>query len=158
MPANEVEFLLNPQTLAAQSGDPTLVLIDTRPAAEYWAGHLEGARHFDPFPFHHSDTGEAGMNEFRGQLAWIFSALGITSRQTVVFYENESGMRATRGAWLLEFMGHESVRLLDGGLNQMAGAELVSTPITVTPSNFQGNPQAGVLATFPHVANHLGDH
>src|SRR5579875_1884364 len=107
---------------------PGVVLVDTRPAADYWAGHLAGARHFDPFPFHHSGTGEAGMNEFRSQLAWIFSALGITGGETVVFYESESGMRAARGAWLLEYMGHPSLRILDGGLNQITDAELVTTP------------------------------
>jgi thiosulfate/3-mercaptopyruvate sulfurtransferase len=154
MPASDVEFLINAQWLTARSA--AVVLIDTRPAAEYWTGHLEGARHFDPFPFHHSDTGDAGMNEFNGQLAWIFSALGITGRETVVFYENESGMRATRGAWLLEYMGHPSVRMLDGGLNRMPDAKLVTTPVAVTPSNFQGTPQAGALATYRYVADHLG--
>ena len=83
-----------------------VVLIDTRAPADYWAGHLEGALNFDPFPFHHSDTSEAGLREFRGQLEWIFSALGITGDETVVFYENDSGMRATRGAWALDYMGH----------------------------------------------------
>jgi thiosulfate/3-mercaptopyruvate sulfurtransferase len=151
-----VDLLVGPEWLADRCGDPAVALIDTRPPAEYWAGHLERARHFDPFPFHHSDTGDAAMNEVRGQLAWIFSALGITGSETVVFYENESGMRATRGAWLLEYMGHPSVRMLDGGLNQMAGKKLVTTSITVTPSNFQGAPQAGALATYKYVADHLG--
>ena len=157
MPANELEFLIGPQWLAARSSDAAVVLIDTRPAAEYWAGHLEGARHFDPFPFHHSDTGDASMNEFRGQLAWIFSALGITGRETVVFYESDSGMRATRGGWLLEYMGHPSVRMLDGGLNGLADSKLVTTSVTIAPSNFQGTPQAGALATYTYVADHLGN-
>jgi thiosulfate/3-mercaptopyruvate sulfurtransferase len=156
MSPDDVEFLIDPQWLAARSGDPTVVLIDTRPPAEYWAGHLEGARHFDPFPFHYNDTSEAGLNEFRGQLAWIFSALGITGRETVVFYENESVMRATRGAWLLEYMGHPSVRMLDGGLNRLAGTKLVTTSVTVTPSNFQGTPHADALATYKYIADRLG--
>jgi thiosulfate/3-mercaptopyruvate sulfurtransferase len=156
MPANNIEFLVDSQWLAARSGESAVVLIDTRPPAEYWAGHLEGARHFDPFPFHYSDTGDAAMNEFRGQLSWIFSALGITGRETVVFYENESGMRATRGAWLLEYMGHPSVRILDGGLDRLADSKLVTAAITVTPSNYQGTYRAGVLATYKHIADHLG--
>jgi thiosulfate/3-mercaptopyruvate sulfurtransferase len=156
MPANDVELLIDSQWLAARSGDPNLTLIDTRPPAEYWAGHLERARHFDPFPFHHADTGDAAMNEVRGQLAWIFSALGITGHETVVFYESESGMRATRGAWLLEYMGHPSVRMLDGGLHQMANPKLVTTAVAVTPSNFLGTPQAAALATYQYVADHLG--
>jgi thiosulfate/3-mercaptopyruvate sulfurtransferase len=157
MASNEVEFLVGPEWLLARSNDPSVVLVDTRSPAEYWKGHLDRARHFDPFPFHHSDTGDAAINEFRGQLAWIFSALGIIGRETVVFYESESGMRATRGAWLLEYMGHPSVRILDGGLHDIAAAELVTTPVTVTPGNFQGTPRAGALATCQHVTNHLGD-
>ena len=71
--------------------DAVVILIDTRPAKDFHAGHLRGARHFDPFPFHHTDTSERGIAEFDAQLQWIFSALGIGARETVVFYENESG-------------------------------------------------------------------
>src|SRR5712672_3177840 len=71
---------------------------------------------FDPFPVHHSDTSEAALREFRGQLEWIFSALGIGAGATVVCYENDSGMRATRLAWALDYMGHPAARILDGGL------------------------------------------
>jgi thiosulfate/3-mercaptopyruvate sulfurtransferase len=156
MPGNDADFLIDPQWLAAHITDPAVVFIDTRTPAEYWAGHLEGARHFDPFPFHHGDTGEAGMNDFRGQLAWIFSALGITGHETVVFYENESGMRATRGAWLLEYMGHPSVRMLDGGLQRITDKRLVTTSFAVAPSNFQSTPCADALATYQYVADHLG--
>jgi thiosulfate/3-mercaptopyruvate sulfurtransferase len=82
--------------------------------------------------------------------------LGITGRETVVFSESESGMRATRGAWLLEYMGHPSVRILDGGLNQMAEAKLVTAPTRVTTCDFQGAPRASALATYQYVADHLG--
>jgi thiosulfate/3-mercaptopyruvate sulfurtransferase len=158
MSSNDAEFLIGKDWLAAHAGDPNVVIVDTRPASEYWAGHLDGARHFDPFPFHHGDTADAAMNEVRGQLAWIFSALGIAGRETVVFYESESGMRATRGAWLLEYMGHLSVRILDGGLRQMPEPKFVTTPVTVTPTNFEGIPHPGALATYKYVADHLGHH
>ena len=69
-------YLVDADWLRAHRGDSTVVL-DTRPGAAYWSGHLDGARHFDPFPFHHSDTTEAGLRNFREQLAWIFSAIGI---------------------------------------------------------------------------------
>ncbi len=157
MAFNEHEILIHSEWLRDRLGQSGVVLVDTRPAADYWAGHLAGARHFDPFPFHHSGTGEAGMNEFRSQLAWIFSALGITGGETVVFYESESGMRAARGAWLLEYMGHPSVRILDGGLNQITDAELVTTPPIITPTKFEGTPQPDLLATYQDVVGRLGD-
>jgi thiosulfate/3-mercaptopyruvate sulfurtransferase len=74
----------------------------------------------------------------------------------VIFYENESGMRATRGAWLLEYMGHPAVRILDGGLNLLDGAQLVTAAPSITPSNFQGTPQSPALATYQYIAEHLG--
>jgi thiosulfate/3-mercaptopyruvate sulfurtransferase len=154
--SNDLELLVTAEWLAARKSDRAVVLVDTRPPADYWAGHLEGARHFDPFPFHHSDTGESSMNEFHGQLVWIFSMLGLTGRETVVFYEENSGMRATRGAWLLEYMGHPSVRILDGGLNRMAEKKLVTAPVEVVPTNFEQSLKQNALATYRHVADHLG--
>ena len=88
------KMIVDARWLGTHRSDASVVLVDTRPAEEFANGHLEGARHFDPFPFHHSDTSEAGMRQFRGQLEWIFSALGITGEETVVFYENDSGMLA----------------------------------------------------------------
>ena len=133
-----------------------VILIDTRPAKDFHAGHLRGARHFDPFPFHHKDTSERGIEEFGAQLQWIFSALGIGARETVVFYEDESGMRAARGQWALEYAGHQGSRMLDGGLKAAAGEALVTSVEKFAPSNFQLDPRAEILGTYPHLLGHLG--
>ena len=148
------EFLVDAKWLAAHRRD--VVLIDTRAPADYWAGHLEGALNFDPFPFHHSDTSEAGLREFRGQLGWIFSALGITGNETVVFYENDSGMRATRGAWALEYMGHHAVRILDGGLKLAPGEKLATSARPVQPANFQGEPREDAIASRDYIVARIG--
>jgi len=151
---NAAEFLVDAKWLGANRAN--VVLIDTRPPAEYWAGHLDGALNFDPFPFHHSDTSEAGLRNFCGQLAWIFSALGISGNETVVFYENDSGMRATRGAWALEYMGHPRVRILDGGLKLAPGEKLVTGSRPVTPANFTGTPREDAIASRDYIVQHLG--
>ena len=150
------QYLVDSGWLRANRADRDLVLIDTRPAADYWKGHLEGARHFDPFPFHHRDTSEAGLKIFRDQLTWIFSALGLTPQQTVVFYEDDSGMRATRGAWGLEYMGHPRVHVLDGGLKR-AGEPLIATAPTVTPTNFNGKPRDEAIAPLDYILAQLGN-
>jgi len=154
--SQNAEFLVDAKWLAAHRGDAAVVLVDTRPPADYWAGHLEGARHFDPFPFHHSDTSEGGLREFRGQLAWIFSALGITDKDTVVFYENDSGMRATRGAWALEYMGHPGARVLDGGLKNAGGQKLVTTVGPVSRTNFPERPREETIAPLAYIVERLG--
>lgn len=133
-----------------------LVLLDTRPPADFWNGHLMGARHFDPFPFHHSDTSEAGLREFRGQLEWIFSAIGLTGKETAVCYEDTSGMRATRLAWMLIYAGHPSVRILDGGLKAAGNPELVTTVRPFAPTNFKGNPRESELASYALIRERIG--
>jgi thiosulfate/3-mercaptopyruvate sulfurtransferase len=131
------------------------VLIDTRAAADFRAGHLAGARHFDPFPFHYPDTSERGMREFRAQLEWIFSALGITGEETLIFYENDSGMRATRGAWLAEYMGHPAVRILDGGL-KLVGTKLTTAVEPIMPSAFTASPREEIFAGYEYIVACLG--
>jgi thiosulfate/3-mercaptopyruvate sulfurtransferase len=96
------------------------------------------------------------LREFRGQLAWIFSALGITDKDTVVFYENDSGMRATRGAWSLEYMGHPGARVLDGGLKNAGGQKLGTTVAPVARTNFPERPREETIAPLAYIVERLG--
>ncbi len=155
MSESDNAFLVDAQWLRDHRDDAGLVLIDTRPAAEFHAGHLPQARHFDPFPFHHADTGEPAMRELRAQLEWIFSALGISGDETLVCYENESGMRATRVAWLAEYMGHRRVRILDGGL-KLAGAEITATVAPIAPARFTAAPRDEIFASHRYLVERLG--
>ena len=158
--AGKTGLLVDARWLREHRGDNDTdpILIDTRPAADFHAGHLSGARHFDPFPFHHTDTSARGVAEFGAQLQWIFSALGISARQTVVFYENESGMRAARGQWTLEYAGHPKARMLDGGLKAAANEseKLVASVEKFAPTDFQLSPRAEILATYPLLLEKLG--
>lgn len=140
----------------AHRGDKSVVFIDTRAAADYWTGHLRGARHFDPFPFHYSDSSDRGVREFLAQLEWIFSALGITGKETVVCYENDSGMRAARVLWLLEWMGHRRVKMLDGGLRALANEKLSTAPTAIKPTHFKGTAREEVSASSADVVARLG--
>jgi len=155
MAGEQNEILVDARWLGAHRTDRDVVLVDTRAPADFRAGHLQGARHFDPFPFHHLDTGASGMREFRAQLEWIFSALGVTGSETLVFYENDSGMRATRTAWLAEYLGHRHVRILDGGL-KLAGAELTTVVEPVTPSAFAAAPREDLFASHEYLVEQLG--
>jgi len=152
MPSDQI--LVDPKWLEVRSTDP-VTLIDARAAADYWTGHLEGARHLDPFPFHFYDTSPKGIEEFGQQIEWIFSALGITGSETVICYEDDSGMRSARAFWMLEYAGHPSVRILDGGIRAL------STPLEreaqpVTPTKFGLNRHADTLATVDQVLHRLG--
>ena len=64
MAGEQNEILVDARWLGEHRAAPDVVLVDTRAAADFRAGHLAGARHFDPFPFHHS---------------WIPASAGCTS-------------------------------------------------------------------------------
>jgi len=152
----KTELIVDARWLREHRDDTSLILVDTRPVKDFHAGHLSGARHFDPFPFHHTDTSERGIAEFGAQLQWIFSALGITGRKTVVFYENESGMRSARGQWALEYAGHPNARMLDGGLKAAAGEPLTTKVDKFAATDFELSPRAEILATYAHLLDRIG--
>lgn len=153
---SQPKLIVDAKWTRAHRGDKNVVFIDTRAADDYWAGHLRGARHFDPFPFHYSDSSERGTKEFRAQLEWVFSALGITGKETIVCYENDSGMRAARVVWLLDWMGHRRARMLDGGLRVLANEKLSTAPSALKPAHFKGAPHDAVAASSAYIVEHVG--
>ncbi len=80
--------------------DADLILVDTRRGRRITTpGILAGARHFDPFPFHHTDTSRARRRGVRRAARMdLFGARNHRRARPSCFYENESGMRAARGA------------------------------------------------------------
>ena len=155
--ASNADFLVDARWFGAHRSDANLVIVDTRAPKDFWGGHLAGARNFDPFPFHYSESSERGVNEFKDQLRWIFSTLGITTRHTVLCYENDSGMRATRVAWALEWMGHPNAKILDGGLKALAAEPLTTEVKPVAPVAYDGTPIDEASASLDYVVEHIAD-
>jgi thiosulfate/3-mercaptopyruvate sulfurtransferase len=109
------------------------VIIDTRfslgdPDAgrkAYLAGHIPGAVYLD------LDKDLSGKAQKHGgnhplpemdTLAAKLGHIGIDHDTTVVIYDEKNDMFAARCWWLLHYMGHEKVYLLDGGLTAWTDA------------------------------------
>ena len=107
-------FIVSAAELA--SGVDGAHLIDVRSGEEFASGHIAGARHFDLYGLCLNDTAEAPLNAFLWMIESLFGFHGVTDGAQVVVYDHESGERAARAVWLLDFLGHQDVRLLDGGL------------------------------------------
>jgi thiosulfate/3-mercaptopyruvate sulfurtransferase len=155
--ASNADFLVDARWFNEHRSDANLLIVDTRAPKDFWAGHLASARHFDPLPFHYSESSERGVNEFKDQLRWIFSALGITTRHAVLCYENDSGMRATRVAWALEWMGHRNAKILDGGLKALASEKLVTDVKPFAPVAYDGTPVDEVSASLGYVVDQIAN-
>jgi thiosulfate/3-mercaptopyruvate sulfurtransferase len=136
-----------------------LLLVDTRPFAEYSGGHIQGAVNIDLFQFHWIDTSLRGIRDFEHQSRILLSNMGVKKSQQVVFYDNVSGMSAARGVWLLHYFSHKRVSLLDGGLDKWKKeghpVETKTNPFVKT--NYRGRPNPKVLATADEIEKSIGE-
>jgi thiosulfate/3-mercaptopyruvate sulfurtransferase len=116
------------QQLIAAGAAPCVVdvgfdLADTQAGERAWrAGHLPGSRYL------HLDRDLAGATTgpdgvFRGRhplpqreaFAATLGRCGITPATQVVAFDAQGGMYAARLWWMLRWMGHSAVAVLDGG-------------------------------------------
>ena len=84
-------------------------------------------------------------------------ACGIGATTQVVAYDNEGGMYAARLWWLLRWLGHDLVAVLDGGLAAWKQAALPTNSAlpALTKSTFTPRPQHDMLVTVADVVNNL---
>jgi thiosulfate/3-mercaptopyruvate sulfurtransferase len=141
--------------MAEDSNNKDLLIVDTRSFSSYAESHIPGAVNIDLVQFHWIDTSKSGIVQFNRQSRILLSNIGVTKDKFVVFYDDTSGMSASRGVWLLLYFSHNKVAMLDGGFNKWK-AEGYKTETKTNPfihSNFRGNPNPKVLADFIHVSS-----
>ena len=122
--------IVSPAWLATRLAerDPALRVVDARanlmdPAwgrARYLEGHLPGAVFADlDRDLSAAKTGTNGRHPLPsvGEMSETFGRLGIDSGSVVVAYDDISGMFAARLWWMLRYLGHSRVAVLDGGLS-----------------------------------------
>jgi thiosulfate/3-mercaptopyruvate sulfurtransferase len=82
-------------------------------------------------------------------LAATFSRWGITANTQVVAYDADAGMFAARLWWLLRWLGHDQVAVLDGGFKAWQNAALpTSTAASVAQAaEFRGQPKMEWVAS-----------
>jgi thiosulfate/3-mercaptopyruvate sulfurtransferase len=154
--------LISPSELHAQL--KSTVVIDCRfdlakPEAgreAYAIGHIAGAQYahldLDLSASKSASTGRHPLPE-SNRLAATFGKWGINDRSQVVAYDADSGMFAARLWWLLRWLGHTHVAVLEGGYKawQSAGLPISTEPATVTVQTFSARPQEGFFVTATEV-------
>jgi len=88
-------------------------------------------------------------------LASTFSRWGIDASKQVIAYDADTGaMAAARLWWLLRWLGHERVAVLNGGFKHWlaAGYETTNTEYTPQPAQFKGVARASMVADAKEVA------
>ena len=161
--------LISTEDLARHLADPSFVVVDCRHnlvdvnAGEraYATAHLPSARflHIDR-DLSGTKTGANGRHPLPevAALAVTLGRIGIDSSRQVVAYDQNSGMWASRLWWLLKWLGHDAVAVLDGGLDKWAKEHRALTaevPVP-RPSRFVAKPPAPI-ASADEILQHLDD-
>ena len=164
--------LISTEELASRIGAPDLVICDVRHdlakpdtwgETQYRDGHVPGAL------FVHIDrdlsapmTGRNGRHPLPSPetAAATFARLGIAPGKQVVAYDQGAGAYAARLWWMLRWLGHDAVAVLDGGFAKWKGED---RPLTTAVETSRPAPFAirrvtptvdvsGVMASLPRRA------
>lgn len=151
-------LLINVPELQQRLVSGALCVIDTRPAEDYANGHIPGSTHFDLFGLSLVDTREAPLKAFMFMIHHVLELRGVNTDKEVIFYEDNSGMRAARGVWFLEYFGHPNVKMLDGGFKawRAAGAPVTTDAAAPKAATLKVVERRDVLATVDDLLHALG--
>lgn len=118
--------ILPANQLANVSQNTNVVLVDARnsanPKKTFKQGHLKGAVFVDPnleLANIKENLGEGGRHPLPelGDFLKVLGKLGIDSGTQVVVYDDQNGANsAARFWWMLRAVGHQQVRVLEGGI------------------------------------------
>ncbi len=146
--------LVSAETLNAHLGKAGWKIFDCRCSASdpsageerYLAGHLPSARHADldrvlaapP----DASSGRHPLPDRQSLATWL-GAEGVGNDTQVVTYDDAGGAFAARLWWLMRWLGHEAVAVLDGGLQawQALGGSLETGETRAPdPAQFEAGP------------------
>jgi thiosulfate/3-mercaptopyruvate sulfurtransferase len=133
------------------------LVLDLRPPEAYTAGHIPGAIHLDLWGVSLIDTDPAPLGAFMWMIEHVLAVHGVDAQTPVIVYDDQSGIRAARAFWFLEYFGHPCTRLLDGGFGAWTRAGLpVTRDASPAPqSSWTGSREASTLATWRDVYSAL---
>ncbi|HUR34914.1 MAG TPA: sulfurtransferase [Vicinamibacterales bacterium] len=145
--------LIDTATLASLLDSPDVAVVDCRfELASPGAGEAAFAQsHIPGASYAHLDrdlsgptTGTNGRHPLPSPEALVatLGRLGIDGRVQVVAYDQDTGMYASRLWWLLRWIGHDAVAVLDGGFARWtAEGRPTTADIAVRPArSFVGRP------------------
>ncbi len=162
--------LIDPATLAAHLEDSDWAVIDCRydladeakGAQQYRQGHIPGARYAHlGHDLAGTKTGTNGRHPLAApeEICARLSALGIARGTQVVAYDADTSMYAVRLWWMLRWLGHDAVAVLDGGLARWSaeGYPVRADEETWAPAVFEGTPREGWRLTADDVLARIDD-
>ena len=159
-----MEFIIEKEWLVEHLKNEEVIIIDCRfdlsqpelGRDQYSESHIPGAFYFDlkeqlsgPVSKHGGRHPLPELDSFKKDIEKV----GIDNEKTVIAYDAGGGQYASRFWWLLKYIGHEKIYLLNEGFNGWSAANFpVTTKIPKAhPAKYEINIQKEMLASFEEV-------
>lgn len=157
--------LISSADLAVHLGDGSLVIVDCRfdladvgaGRRSYESAHIPGAVFGDVNEdLAGRPSGSNGRHPLPDVSAFIttLGQLGIANDMQVIAYDQDTGMYASRLWWMLRWLGHDAVAVLDGGYARWSaeGRPTTSGEESNPVQAFRGSPSDAMVASIAEVS------
>ncbi len=152
------DWLVDPAWLDRHLDDDGLIVIGLTPPDDFSKGHIGGAVQVDWPDLALSES--AQISAWRTQMETLLTKLGVERTDTVVIYDGGT-LYAPRLWWILYQLGHQDIRILNGGLPAWTEASLPLATGAASPSaastSYVGTPNDAAIATVAQVVASLDD-
>lgn len=108
------ELLAEPDWLAQHLDDPDVRIIDCATLEAYRRAHIPGAVGL-PVHIYIKDKNDETFVMPPDQFKELMERLGVRDGMTVVMYDDNNALVATRFWWAMNYYGHTNVKVLNGG-------------------------------------------
>ncbi|NLG99365.1 MAG: sulfurtransferase [Chloroflexi bacterium] len=138
--------------------DPRIRILDARSGSAYAQGHIPGAVNI-PLNAIIAEVDGIAFEFDQDKVQEALNQAGIDPEMTLVIYDDLGMMNAARLFWTLEYVGHEDVRILNGGWNAWveAGGETTTAVPEITPGTYPIQLQPEKLITAEELSGRLDD-
>lgn len=162
------DTLISTRDLSEIASDPRTVAIDCRFSLmdpdkgrqDYEEGHIPGAVYADlDADLAGPVTADSGRHPLPDENAFVetLRAWGVSNDSQVVAYDDGSGAIAARLWWLLKWLGHPAVAVLDGGFAawQASGLPIGDAQEKPVAGRFEGSANVEMTISSGEVAEKL---
>jgi len=150
------DLLVSADSVQASLGK-NLIIIDSRSAAAYAAGHISGAVNLQHSAFW---TKGSGLKQ-TALIATQLGAAGIAQDRKIVIYDDTAASWGSGGRlfWMFEYLGCTDVHMLNGGWDKWTAdnRQVQTSAVTLPAATFTPQLKSSAKADSGHIATRLLD-
>lgn len=150
-------LLVSATWLAARLTDPDVVILHVaHDSSAYASGHIPGARWLSYMAFIENRDNRGTELPSADSLRRVFEALGVSTNSRVILYGDVR--EAARAFFTLDYLGHERVSIMDGGVAawRAAGNAITTDAPRVRRGSFAPRVRVTVVADAGWIQPRLG--